>query len=80
MHYGTSIHIDHFSCEGEARVRTGSSLGELLDSLMTGDSDILKGYNPTSSRGGYVLGVSKLEHLVSDSFPLNSMKEAIGND
>ena len=82
MNWGVSRNIDDFSCEGEVRVRTGKSrMADLLDALSDGIEDILKGYEPPTGRtNGYVLGVSKMEHRVSDSFLLNCMRESIVAD
>jgi hypothetical protein len=81
MNYGISRHIDHFSCEGEARVRLGKgSFMDILNDAIGGISDILKGYEPTGKTNGYILGTSKMEHRASDSFELNHMRETIGAD
>jgi hypothetical protein len=56
-------------------------MADLLDALSDGIEDILKGYEPPTGRtNGYVLGVSKMEHRVSDSFLLNCMRESIVAD
>jgi hypothetical protein len=76
MNYGVSRHIDQFSCEGEAVIRGSSrSFGDLLQTLIGDANNILNGYNI-----GRVFGISKKEYLLSDSFMVNHMREAIGND
>jgi len=82
MDYGVSRHIDEFSCEGEARVRasrSGRSMSDLLDQLFAdGGNDILKGYEPAGKTNGYVLGNSKLEYKISDSFLVDAWGQNIG--